>query len=114
MNKFIKATLVAVLILAWSTAAMANEGPPVKIRLMGEPRGVDQGESFKGTLEVLVGANANLTDFRFEGSGWRTLELDVSSDLLLDKDSRIEIPFEAQALAGAGPVEFKFEFVANQ
>jgi hypothetical protein len=110
MNKLMKTLTVGLLCLLWAAAATATEGPPVKIRLMGEPRGVEEGETFKGTLEILMGASANLTGFRFEGNGWRTLELDVSDDLTLDKDSRLEIPFEVQALSGAGVQEFKFEF----
>ncbi|MFN2370672.1 MAG: CARDB domain-containing protein, partial [Candidatus Krumholzibacteriia bacterium] len=110
MRILLRTAMAACLGLTLATAAFATQGPPVKVRLLGEPRGVEPGESFKGTLEILVGRSADLTDFRFEGPGWRVRELSVPRQMFLDKDGRLEIPFEIEALDGAGELLFQFEF----
>lgn len=109
--KTITTTMVAVCLgLALATTALASQGPPVKIRLMGDPRGVSEGESFKGSLEILMGASARLGSFRFEGKGWHVSRLDAPQDIALDKAGRLEIPFEVEALAGADELQFRFQF----
>lgn len=109
--KTLKTTILTVCLgLALAAAALADQGPPVKIRLLGEPRGVAPGETFKGTLEIVMGAGAELSDFRLEGTGWRTRSLEVPQDVFVDKDGRLEIPFEVEALAGADEMLFRFQF----
>ncbi len=110
MKKELTKSLVVCLGLIWAATATATVGPPVKVRLMGEPRGVVAGESFKGTMEIIAGKDSDFTDFRFEGNNWRTVSVDVNTEVFMNKSDRLEIPFELQALDGAAEVAFKFEY----
>ncbi len=110
MNRILKSSLAVCLCLMWAATALADQGPPVKITLLGDPRGVADGETFKGTLEILTGADVELTDFRFESTNWRIITLDVASEMFMNKGGRLEIPFEVQALADAGQLVFKFDY----
>lgn len=110
MNKLMKTMLVIGACLLMACSALANQGPPVKITLLGDARGVQIGETFKGTLEIQMGATAELTDFNLGGSGWMVKNLDVSSQVVVNKDSRLEIPFEVEATRGSGPLFLEFRF----
>jgi hypothetical protein len=109
MRNHVQAAIAAVLLLTClCAAAQAEQGPPLKVRLLGEPRGVAAGETFKGTIEIVSGADETLSDFRLEGAGWRVKRIDAAPRITMTRDQRLEIPFEVEA--AAEPAELRFEF----
>jgi hypothetical protein len=70
---------IVFMVVCGSTAAWADVGPPVKIRLVKElVQPAVAGEEYQGVFEVLVGANGTLDSIIVEGVGWQGLEVDAA------------------------------------
>ncbi len=99
----------AMLIFAWSATALADVAPPIKVMLMEGSEIPVEGESYKGRLEITVGAPGELTDFRFEGDSWLTVSIEAPASKMLTPGNRLEVPFEVRPLTGSGELVFMFE-----
>lgn len=93
-------------LLTGAFAARADVGPPVTVRLLGDPRAARAGEPFAGVLEITPGVTAKLGGFRLEGEGWSVTRLDATAEFLADKDTRVELPFTAVPKDADTPLEF--------
>ena len=101
MKKLILLT-TAILIFAWSATALADVAPPIKVMLMDGSEIPMEGESYKGRLEITVGAPGELTDFRFESDSWLTVSIEAPASKVLTPGNRLEVPFEVRPLTGSG------------
>ncbi len=108
MSKEMKALLTVGLVLFWVNSSLATVAPPVKIRLLGEPHGVQAGESFRGTLEISTEMDADFSGFQLEGPGWLPVSLNAPSSKHLNKNGQLEIPFEVRAQTGFENLTFSF------
>ena len=90
--------------------AFATEGPPVAVRLLGEPRYAKAGEPFTGTLEIVSQAKARVSGFRLEGEGWQTVALEAPAEQAVEKSDRLEVHFAALPRDPEQPLTFRFEY----
>lgn len=95
--------------LAGAGGARADVGPPVHLRLLGEPRAAEPGVPYKGRLQVTSDQPLVLEDLMFtETDGWNQLSLDVGPSLAVDKARATEIEFEVVTADPSRPLELTF------
>lgn len=85
--------LIVLLVLLLPGRAHATLGPPLEIRLLGDPRPAVSGQEFKGRLELLSDRDLQVSYLQISGPGWSGLALDRGSDLSLGKDVPLEVTF---------------------
>lgn len=108
MRKLRCLLLVSVALLG-AGAAWADVGPPVHVRILGEPRAAEPGVPFKGRLQVTSDLPLVLEDLMFtETGGWDQLSLAVGPSLAVDKSRATEIEFEVVTTDPSQPLELTF------
>ncbi len=104
--------------LTWVGMALAKVGPPVKVRLLGEPRAAQSGSAVAGQLVIESGTPAVLSGFRFAPSVGlrnattappRVVRLAVPSSVRVAPETPLTIDFEI-VVEPSAPVTFAFEF----
>lgn len=109
MRKLLCLLVLVTAVLAAAGGARADVGPPVHVRILGEPRAAEPGVPFKGRLQVTSDMPLVLEDLMFsETDGWNQLSLDVGPTLAVDKSSATEIEFEVVTADPARPLELTF------
>jgi len=94
MRRFLNTALLATVGLLLAAPALADVGPPVKIRLLGEPRPAEPGVPRRGQIEVTPGAAAELANFRFEESpAWTTVAMEAPASANLAKAQSLVVDF---------------------
>ena len=107
MRKLLSLLLVAAALVG-AGGARADIGPPVQVRIMGEPRAAEPGVPFKGQFKIEVGQPLMLDDILLTGRGWRQVSLAVGPQLSVDKASPQIIDFEAVPSDANEPLEMTF------
>jgi len=85
--------LATVSALLGAAGARADVGPPVHIRILGEPRAAEPGVPFTGQLQITTGTPLVLEDMKFGGAGWDELSLAVSPQVSVDKSRSLVVDF---------------------
>ncbi len=95
--------------LAGAGGARADIGPPVHLRILGEPRAAEPGVPFKGRLQITSDMPLVLDDLMFsEAEGWDQLSLDAGPSLAVDKARATELDFEVVTNDPSRPLELTF------
>jgi hypothetical protein len=100
--------LLVVAALAGAGGARADIGPPVNVRILGEPRAAQPGVPFKGQLQIETGAPLVLDDMMFMEDGWNQLLLDVGPQMTLDKARPQVVDFEVVTNDPGQPLVLSF------
>ncbi|MBK7772408.1 MAG: T9SS type A sorting domain-containing protein [bacterium] len=85
--------LASIVALLGTVGARADVGPPVHIRILGEPRAAVPGVPFTGQLQITAGTPLVLEDMRFGGASWDQLSLAVSPQVSVDKSRALVVDF---------------------
>ena len=102
--------LAAVLVVAaGALPALAKLGPPVKVKLLGEPRAAVAGEAWRGQLEITAGLPITLSGFRAEGRGWTGVRLEAPAELPLAADGTLRVAVTATPADPREPLAFAFD-----
>jgi hypothetical protein len=88
-----------------AAAARASVGPPLEIRLLGEPRAALSGQEFLGELELTAYADLEISYLQISGPGWTGLALEGGSDLILGKDTSRILGFRGRPGASFGTLK---------
>ena len=102
-------SLLALSLLISPPDSMATAGPPVKIRMVGEPRYAVPGDPFRGEIRITVGVEAELTNFQLQGEGWAIQSLDVPARKSVGEGVSLNIPFTATPGEPITPLLFSFD-----
>jgi hypothetical protein len=89
--------------LAWTlaissvaaTAARADVGPPVEIKMPRDSAQAAAGEEYTGIFEVRVYQAGTLADFKIEGQGWTILKIETPGDPIHVDVGVVSISFRA-------------------
>ena len=100
---------LAGLLLA-ATSALAYVGPPVEVRLLGEPRAAVSGELFTGEILIASGADAEIRDLRVEGAGWQAVRLETPVVSYLTAGAELIVPFAVRPTDTSAQLTFAFEW----
>ena len=107
MRKLFSLLLVAAALVG-AGGARADIGPPVQVRILGEPRAAEPGVPYKGQFRIEVGQPLELEDMLLTGQGWRQVTLAVGPVLTVDKAAPRIIDFEAVPSDADQPLEVTF------
>ncbi|MBK7045129.1 MAG: hypothetical protein IPH48_01085 [bacterium] len=95
--------------LVGAGGARADIGPPVHVRILGEPRAAEPGVPFKGQLLVTTDQPLVLEDLMFqETGGWDQLTLASGPQMAVDKARPSVIDFEVVTSDPTQPLELTF------
>jgi hypothetical protein len=95
--------------LVGAGGARADIGPPVHVRILGEPRAAEPGVPFKGQLQVTTDQPLVLEDLMFlETGGWDQLTLASGPQMAVDKARPSVIDFEVVTSDPTQPLELTF------
>lgn len=89
--------------------ALSTAGPPVKIRMVGEPRYAVPRDLFRGEIRITVGVEAEITNFNLKGEGWVIQSLDAPARTSLRERESMNIPFTATPGEPITPLLFSFD-----
>ncbi len=109
MRRLSFAILLAAASLLAAAPVVADIGPPVTIRLLGELSAAEAGREYHGEIEVVAGVTAECAGFRLEGDGWTATAVEAPASMTLSKDARFVVPFAAVPKDPDRPLEFVFE-----
>lgn len=108
MRKLLCLLLVAAALLG-AGGARADVGPPVHVRILGEPRAAVAGVPFKGQLQITTGQPLLLEDLMFaEQGGWDQVSLTAGPVLTVDKALPTVVDFEVVPADPTQPLELTF------
>lgn len=85
--------LAAALMLLPAGIAVADVGPPVHVRILGELRAAQPGVPFTGELQITSDAPLKLDDLKLGGVGWDQLSLAVGPQASVDKSRPLVLDF---------------------
>ena len=103
-------TFLGVAALAYSSAARADVGPPIKISMPPDSLSAKSGVEYRGAFTVDVGEAGTLSDFEIHGEGWTILEVDVSSDSVWAEQGVLRIPFRAIPTDADQPISLTLRY----
>lgn len=92
-------------ILTTAAVAQAKLAPPVKFTWAETPQSARNGETFRGRLQVIAGAELDLIDLRIHGKNWSGLRWDASTELLLSAGDTLTVNVSGVPQAGFGLLE---------
>lgn len=78
-----------------ATAARADVGPPVEIKMPADTQQAVSGQEYAGTFQVHVYQPGKLADFRILAEGWTVVEFQPPADAFTADVGTVSIPFRA-------------------
>jgi len=96
-------------LLAATGSALATVGPPIRVKLLGDPKPARAGEVYDGALEIVADEPVALSGFRVEGDGWQVTTLEAPPSGELAKGARVEVRFGAVPRDAVLPLVVAFE-----
>lgn len=83
------------LALAVAESSVADEGPPVSVRLVDATSHARAGEPYEGALAIRADVPITLSGFRLEGDGWQQMALDAPASADMGKSGQLLVRFTA-------------------
>lgn len=99
----------AVALAAAAGPAGAMIGPPISVRLLGDPKPATSGVVYEGALEIVADEPVALAGFRLEGDGWQPRAIAAPAAVDLAKGARFELRFSALPDDAGKPLVVAFE-----
>jgi hypothetical protein len=94
--------------LLGAAGARADVGPPVHVRILGEPRAAEPGVPFDGQFQITSDVPLVLDDMRFAGKGWTEIAMAVSPQVSVEKGRPLVVDFSVVADDPAQWLELSF------
>jgi len=111
MRRFLHASLLVVAGLLTALPALADVGPPVSIRLLGDPKPAEPGVPYRGQIEIVTDLPAQLSNFRFEdGPHWTAMAVGAPATVDMAKEQRLVVDFSAVPADPEQWLTFAFDF----
>ncbi|HWL92286.1 MAG TPA: hypothetical protein VNT79_02025, partial [Phycisphaerae bacterium] len=104
--------LTFALLTAATTPALADVGPPVKVRLLKETttKPATSGADYSTVIEVVAGADGTIDSFKLSGEGWDIRSVGVTTPRAVRAGEMIPIRFNARPADSEKPLRVSLTF----
>ena len=105
------ASILAVLIFAAGVeTALADVGPPVRIKMSPDTRAATSGAEYTGVFHIHVDRGGTLSDFQLVGQGWSIISLEVPGESVAAQPGLLTLPFRARPTDADQPITLSLTY----